>query len=140
MSVDAFQRERGQTLSQLVGAASRVIDVPLAIDDGDPATARLGDAVFSLVCADATPADHARADAAAIAGQAAGMDRLARACPLVWRVTRVSGDDADELRLRAALAFALLGPILPDEEATLYGVRGARARLTSLSARAASSR
>lgn len=67
---------------------------------------------------------------AAIGG--AGMDALVARARRVWQVdARVDdgGDGAAPLVLAAVLANVLLGPVVPPEEVTVFGVRGARERL-----------
>ena len=75
----------------------------------------------------ATPGDWSEADTAAARGRAGGMDDLARRCRWLWEVDE--GEDARAtLMLCAILAATELGPVLPPDGATLYGVRGARER------------
>jgi len=62
-------------------------------------------------------------------GRAGGMAQLAARCVALWSVTpegEVSG--TAELQLSALLASVALGPVLPADESTLYGVRGAMER------------
>ncbi len=78
--------------------------------------------------ANADPA-IALARAAEQRGKAFGMAQLAERCPWVWQV----GCDGElETRLTwllcAALAAWGLGPVLPPDQSTLFGVRGARLR------------
>jgi hypothetical protein len=79
--------------------------------------------------------EHDRADAreAELRGQAAGMAGLAARCPTVWDVEPV-GEDSELARLNlcAILAAVALGPVLPDDGSTLYGVRGAMERVEKL--------
>jgi len=79
--------------------------------------------------------EHDRADArdAEQRGQAAGMATLAARCPTIWDVEPV-GDDSELARLNLCgiLAAVALGPVLPDDGATLYGVRGAMERVDRL--------
>ncbi|MGE0321562.1 MAG: hypothetical protein AB7S68_04625 [Polyangiaceae bacterium] len=62
-------------------------------------------------------------------GRAFGMAQLAQRCPWVWEL---SSDGTLESRLTwlfcAALAAWGLGPVLPPDRSTLFGVRGARLR------------
>jgi hypothetical protein len=54
---------------------------------------------------------------------------LAARCPAVWIVTpEAEVQGSAELQLSALLASVALGPVLPDDESTLYGVRGAMER------------
>ncbi len=67
---------------------------------------------------------------AAIGG--AGFDVLvARARSLVQIETRCDGDARAPLVLAGVLASVLLAPIVPPDETTIYGVRGARLRLSA---------
>lgn len=79
--------------------------------------------------------EHDRADArdAEQRGQAAGMATLAARCPTIWEVEPI-GDDSELARLNLCgiLAAVALGPVLPDDGATLYGVRGAMERVDRL--------
>ena len=57
------------------------------------------------------------------------MAQLAARCRALWVVTaesEISG--SAELQLSALLASVALGPVLPEDESTLYGVRGAMER------------
>lgn len=79
--------------------------------------------------------EHDRADArdAEQRGQAAGMAALAARCPTIWDVEPVGADsELARLNLCAILAAAALGPVLPDDGSTLYGVRGAMERVDRL--------
>lgn len=60
----------------------------------------------------------------------AGMDVLVRRAQRVWQVALV--DRRASLLVAALLASVLLGPIVPPDEVTIYGVRGARQRLDHL--------
>ena len=79
--------------------------------------------------------EHDRADArdAEQRGQAAGMAALAARCPTIWEVEPV-GEDSELARLNLCgiLAAVALGPVLPDDGSTLYGVRGAMERVERL--------
>jgi hypothetical protein len=81
-------------------------------------------------------ADAADLEAARIAeqrGRAAGMSQLADRCPTIWEVS-AEGPDSElaGLNLCAILAAVGLGPVLPDDGSTLFGVRGAMERLEKL--------
>lgn len=79
--------------------------------------------------------EHDRADArdAEQRGRAAGMATLAARCPTIWDVEPV-GEDSELARLNLCgiLATVALGPVLPDDGSTLYGVRGAMERVDRL--------
>ncbi len=76
--------------------------------------------------------DYEAAERAEVAGKAGGMARLARRCPFVWELERGAGGEAETLRLCAILASVLLGPVMPPEGDTLFGVKGARERAERL--------
>lgn len=97
----------------------------LVVDEGKARD--LADPRFSIAIREATEDDWARADAAGEAGRAGGMSLLARRCRVVWEIAS-DAEDAALWTFAATLAGALLGPILPADEATLVGVRGARLR------------
>jgi hypothetical protein len=89
--------------------------------------------VFVLEARPSTAADVARARDAELRGRAAGMGDLAARCRTVWSLAAES--EAPEwllLELCAVLAFAALGPVLPPDGATLFGVRGAREQAARL--------
>jgi hypothetical protein len=88
-----------------------------------------GSGTFRIVSQQPTAADHADAEAAETRGRAGGMAQLAARCQALWVVTaegEISG--SAELQLSALLASVALGPVLPADGSTLYGVRGAMER------------
>jgi hypothetical protein len=88
-----------------------------------------GRGTFRLESRAATADDRFDADAAEVAGKAGGMALLAARCPAVWLIhpqPDVTG--SAELQLSALLASVALGPVLPADRSTLYGVRGAMER------------
>ena len=79
--------------------------------------------------------EHDRVDArdAEQRGNAAGMATLAERCATVWEVEPVGADsELARLNLCGILASVALGPVLPDDGATLYGVRGSMERVDRL--------
>lgn len=98
----------------------------------------------------ATPPDHERAIRAEERGRAGGMAALARRClhvAEVWpgaeslhaadpQATRLPTHDGapsvELLTFCAMLASVTLGPVLPPDDSTLFGVRGARERAEAL--------
>ena len=79
--------------------------------------------------------EHDLADArdAEERGRAAGMASLAARCPTLWEVESIAEDsELARLNLCGILAAVGLGPVLPDDGATLYGVRGAMERVERL--------
>ena len=81
----------------------------------------------------ATADDHQAARDAEERGRAGGMGLLAARCPSLWAVTP-EGDESEAatLNLCAIAAAVALGPTLPPDESTLFGVRGAMERLERL--------
>lgn len=79
--------------------------------------------------------EHDLADArdAEQRGQAAGMAALAERCPTIWELEPLAEDsELARLNLCGILASVALGPVLPDDAATLYGVRGSMERVERL--------
>ncbi len=88
-----------------------------------------GSGTFQIQARAATAEDRAAAERAEARGKAGGMAQLAARCPVVWVIAHdgeVTG--SAELQLSALLASVALGPVLPADESTLYGVRGAMER------------
>jgi len=88
-----------------------------------------GHGTFRVEARRPTEADQAAAQAAELRGRAGGMAQLAARCGAVWELA-ADGDvtGSAELQLSALLASVALGPVLPTDESTLYGVRGAMER------------
>ena len=60
----------------------------------------------------------------------AGFDALVARTQRIWQVSiRSTGDARAPLVVAAMLASVLLGPIVPPDEETIFGVKGARMRL-----------
>ena len=88
-----------------------------------------GSGSFRIESRPATAADREAATAAEIRGKAGGMALLAARCPVLWIITpQADASGSAELQLSALLASVALGPVLPSDESTLYGVRGAMER------------
>ena len=88
-----------------------------------------GQGTFRIESRPPTDADRASAEVAEVRGRAGGMAQLAARCGSLWVVTaegEISG--SADLQLSALLASVALGPVLPEDESTLYGVRGAMER------------
>jgi hypothetical protein len=88
-----------------------------------------GEGTFHIESRPPTDADRAAAEVAEVRGRAGGMAQLAARCRALWVVTaegEISG--SADLQLSALLASVALGPVLPEDESTLYGVRGAMER------------
>lgn len=86
---------------------------------------------LSLTRRDAAEEDWCAAEEAERAGQATGMSTLARRCRVVWEIPAIKDLDAEILTLCGVLAATELGPVMPPDRSTLYGVRGARLRAES---------
>ena len=77
--------------------------------------------------------DLEQARAAEARGRAAGMSALAARCAHVWEIESVGeAPVAATLNMCALLASIALGPVLPPDMATLFGVRGAMERVERL--------
>jgi len=132
-------------LPQLLAHARRFFAAELEVLSGSPldraepaiaqVTLRLesarypGSGTFHIAARRPSPADQAAAERAELRGKAGGMAQLAARCGALWVVTgegEITG--SAELQLSALLASVALGPVLPDDESTLYGVRGAMER------------
>lgn len=88
-----------------------------------------GAGTFRIVSRSRSDEDLFAAESAEVRGQATGMSQLAARCKVLWSVTgegEVTG--TAELQLSALLASVALGPVLPEDGSTLYGVRGAMER------------
>ena len=89
--------------------------------------------VLTVQSRKAAAEDLVDARAAEQRGRAAGMSNLAERCPTIWEVNSVGTDsELARLNLCGILASVALGPVLPDDGATLYGVRGAMERVEKL--------
>jgi hypothetical protein len=81
--------------------------------------------VFDTDLADARTAEER--------GRAAGMAGLAERCHVIWEVESLGNDsELARLNLCGILASVALGPVLPDDLSTLYGVRGSMERVERL--------
>lgn len=73
--------------------------------------------------------DRFAAEVAEARGKAGGMSALAARCAAIWTLLPEGlPSGSAELQLSALLASVALGPVLPSDESTLYGVRGAMER------------
>jgi hypothetical protein len=93
--------------------------------------------VFRVRCRSALVADWQAAQSAEIRGRATGMGALAQRCSAIWEIEAEpeTTSEAALLNLCAVLAAVALGPVLPEDESTLFGVRGAMERLEALTGR-----
>lgn len=88
---------------------------------------------FAIASRPANHDDHEFANAAEAASRASGMALLAERCRYVWAI-EPEGDEIEQatLTLCGVLASVGLGPVMPEDHTTLFGVRGAMARLEKL--------
>lgn len=122
-------------LAGLVRNATRHFqaDVEILEERGNAVRLRLGDATFTLHARMSTDSDRARARLAEQRGRAAGMGDLAARCPTVWEMEPDPGTAEVGLHLLCAVAASTaLGPVLPPDDSTLYGVRGAIQRVDAI--------
>jgi hypothetical protein len=87
-----------------------------------------GSGSFRIDSRATTADDRFAAEAAEARGRAGGMALLAARCPVVWVITTEGESGTALLQLCGLLASVALGPVLPADESTLYGVRGAMER------------
>jgi hypothetical protein len=88
---------------------------------------------LSLSSRKVTDFDLLDARAAEERGRASGMSALAERCHTVWEVEPIGIDsELARLNLCGILAAVALGPVLPDDCSTLFGVRGSMERVESL--------
>jgi hypothetical protein len=81
---------------------------------------------------DRAPAVRAAAAVGVAAIGGAGFDALLARARRLWQVrdaVSAGGDERAPLAVAAVLAAVLLAPVMPPGEATIFGVKGARARL-----------
>jgi hypothetical protein len=91
------------------------------------------DADLTLRARDVTRDDLEHAKQAEARGKAAGMASLAERCPQVWEIGAGGAPgEAALLAMSGICASVALGPVLPPDHATLFGVRGAMERLALL--------
>jgi hypothetical protein len=87
-----------------------------------------GTGTFRIVSRETDADDRFAAEAAEARGHAGGMSTLAARCPVIWLLSSTEATGTAELQLSALLASVALGPVLPADGSTLYGVRGAMER------------
>ena len=143
MRVFAQKEELDIDLPALLNATRRFFDATLDVQ----ARSETGDQVELVLKCDkydyegrlrvrarrALEADLADARVAEERGRAAGMAGLAERCHVIWEVESVGTDsELARLNLCGILASVGLGPVLPNDLSTLYGVRGAMERVDRL--------
>ena len=146
MRVFAQREELTLDLPELLRATRRYFDATLEVqsraEDAGPGdrvqvalrSAKHGyEGVMIISTRRATNDDLVAARLAEQRGRAAGMASLAERCPTIWDVASVGADsELARLNLCGILAAVALGPVLPDDGSTLYGVRGAMERVEKL--------
>ena len=127
--------------AQLVSNARKFFSVEMEVLLAEPAPDRcqlieltLDGARFQVQAREVQDSDLARARTAERSGRAAGMSDLAARCGHVWCINDSAASERSALLLQALLASVALGPVLPVDDSTLYGVRGARERADRISA------
>lgn len=145
--VFAQRAELSLDLPALLRAAQRYFEATIDVQSLHEPAAPAGDHVelllrsakygyearLSIHARRTTEHDLADARLAEQLGRAAGMATLAERCPTIWEVEPVGPDsELARLNLCGILASVALGPVLPDDGSTLYGVRGAMERVDRL--------
>ncbi|MET0795666.1 MAG: hypothetical protein ABW061_29380 [Polyangiaceae bacterium] len=147
MRVFAQRAELTMDLPELLRATRRYFDATLEVLARVEATGNAGERVevelrslehgysgqFSIRSRSTSEHDRADARDAEQRGRAAGMSSLAERCPTIWEIEPLAEDsELARLNLCGILASVALGPVLPDDGATLYGVRGSMERVERL--------
>ena len=148
MTILIFAQATGARLDlvKLIGNASKFFEASVEVleelfDTTETSRARLrleskkhGYAgTFSVLVRPARADDRFEAQAAEVRGRATGMSLLADKCAFVWELTpEADTPDTATLNLCGILASVALGPVLPADRSTLYGVRGSMERLEKL--------
>lgn len=123
---------------RIAAQARTFLQAEIAVPQGDPVSGvEVGPVggpptrvtVASVALEDA-PEIRERADRGVAAIGGAGFDALVARAKRVWQIgVSTDGDARAPLVLAAAIASVMLGPIVPPDEVTIFGVRGARVRL-----------
>ncbi|MCA9641366.1 MAG: hypothetical protein H6718_08605 [Polyangiaceae bacterium] len=125
LDVDVAGFEDNAHLGSGIGSEAAIISARLSVD------VRFGELEgrFALQQRANHETALSLAQAAEQRGQAHGMAQLAQRCPWVWELDSEEPlESALAWLFCAALASWGLGPILPSDHSTLFGVRGARLR------------
>jgi hypothetical protein len=118
-------------LAGLVRNATRWFGASVEIleEQGPRAHLRFEQGGFWLSARRANEEDRQAAELAEARGRAGGMASLAARCPTLWEVEPEQPlDEARTLTFLGLAASVALGPVLPPDGSTLFGVRGARER------------
>lgn len=143
MRVFAQQAELAIDLPALLSATRRffeaTLDVQSRSDTGDQIEVllkceeRAYEGRLQIRSRRVLEADLADARLAEERGRSAGMAGLAQRCQIVWEIQSVGESSPIALlNLCAILASVGLGPVLPDDLSSLYGVRGSMERVERL--------
>jgi hypothetical protein len=128
---------------RLVGHASRFFAAKLDLLERSPGLLRVRlssakpafDSELTLRVRDVTREDVQDARDAEARGRAAGMSALAEKCTRIWEIEPAHGFEpalAACVSMSGICASIALGPVLPPDHSTLFGVRGALERLALL--------
>jgi hypothetical protein len=120
-----FRAKVGLTVEKRYGADPKERDAALVVvaPEAEPPGVRF------VYARPREPEDLQAAEAADIRAGSPGMGLLARRCGYVWLVAAEGDGDRLALLLAAIVASVVLGPILSRDQAKLFGVRTARAKL-----------
>jgi hypothetical protein len=136
-----FSQEPMLDVEKLAAHAARFFGAKLERLESGPGFVRVRlssarppfDAELSVRARETTEEDLHEARSAEARGRAAGMSALAERCPSVWEIdVKADAADAALVALSGICASVALGPVLPPDRATLFGVRGAMERLALL--------
>ena len=137
MTYAVFSQEPGQKppFEKLATNATRFFSATLELGEQTETTVTVrlvvsrphltGD--FRIASRGTTPDDMARARDAEARGRAGGMAALAAKCAHIWTLDPGGVEPPSEaayLTLAAICASVALGPVVPPDGATLFGVRG----------------
>jgi len=141
VSYVVFSQEKGELpdTERLAGHAARFFGAKLERLEADATSVRVRlsssrpsfDAELTIRVRKVTREDLEDARGAEARGRAAGMAALAEKCGRVWELDRGQREDPSEtayLTLAGICASVALGPVLPPDHTTLFGVRGAMER------------
>ena len=136
IEADAWEKKAATFLQMRFGlVVPKVYDVEYPNTDAALVViaASEGEGRLRLIqCRPAVQADLERATAGERLGAVGGgLVDLAMRCPSVWFVEAIGDDDRMALAIATVIAMTHLGPIVPPQGDTLFGVRTARTKLGS---------
>ena len=136
------QEPKAPDTERLVAHASRFFGTKLELLEKTPGSLRVRlssqkpafDAELTLHVRAVTRVDIQDARDAEVRGRAAGMSALAEKCMRIWEIDAKEGAGAAPalVAMSGICASVALGPVLPPDHATLFGVKGALERLALL--------